>query len=34
MERIVFNKIEKKWQNIWSEKKVKKKEKSKKILLP
>ena len=30
MERIVFNKIEKKWQNIWSKKRKSKKEKSKK----
>ena len=31
MERIVFNKIEKKWQDIWSEKKVKKKKNQKKF---
>ena len=34
MERIVFNKIEKKWQNIWSKKKVETKKNQKKVLLP
>ena len=31
MERIVFNKIEKKWQNIWSKKKVETKKNQKKF---